>query len=562
MDGPAVSIRLRRSTPSHDAYTIYVYDRRFAALATARPSDARRWVATTRWLHGGLHLRGCLVVGLGVQWTPTRLPLHGVPPVPATLQLCVGHRCLLFHLAHADAVPEMLRRFLADPRVTFVGSGSANDRRMLWAHYGIRVARGIELRAHAGMGNASLEDMADRFLGYPGIYKPREVAMSPWHAPRLSPGQVQYACVDAYLAFRLGLLLCPVAAAVQPPRQPVPLPPRAPPPPGAQHQQRPHAFLGPAPPPRRAHPYVRPAPAAQQGPAFVRPAPPARRAFAAVRPAAPAQRAPSTARQAPPVQQRAPAHVHPAPPPPVQRRAPAVFEWSPRAFAGGSVPAVVGVDAGNTVSKVMGDGLIDESDMDSETDYDDDVGVAATNGLPFRVYASDSDDIVDSLDGFEHVKFGAFTDDEDDDCMTYGGTGSLGTADGIGSNGDDQVDEEGCNGDDQEEDEEGCDGDDLEDEEVYDGDDLEDEEGCHEYTGTGILTDDNNMDGYAEFLSNGVAIGNIEEYGHQALQYLGHSEVMLDNVEDALAQDDWYDQGVDYGCDQDDEDEFEEFCML
>jgi len=206
-----VSIRLRRSTPSHDAYTVRVYDSRFAALATVRPADARRWVATTRWLHGGLHHAGRLVVGLGVQWTPTRLPLHGAPPVPATLQLCVGHRCLLFHLAHADAVPEALRRFLADPRVTFVGSGSANDRRMLWEHYGLHVERGRELRAVSGMGNASLEDMADRFLGYTGIRKPREVAMSAWHAPRLSPDQVQYACVDAYLAFRLGLVLCPDA---------------------------------------------------------------------------------------------------------------------------------------------------------------------------------------------------------------------------------------------------------------------------------------------------------------------------------------------------------------
>ncbi|CAN6209114.1 unnamed protein product [Urochloa humidicola] len=531
MDGAAVSIRLRRSTPSHDAYTVCIYDRRFTVLATSRPADARRWVATTRWLHGGLHHEGCLIVGLGVQWTPTRLPLHGVLPVPATLQLCVGHRCLLFHLAHADAVPEMLRRFLADPRVTFVGSGSPNDRRMLWAHYGLRVARGRELRADAGMGNASLEDMADRFLGYPRIYKPREVAMSAWHAPRLLPGQVQYACVDAYLAFRLGLVLCPVAAA-QPPRQPVPLPPRAPP----FAQQRGPAFVRPAPPARRAHPYVRPAPpppvpfrqpppAQQRAPAFVRPAPPARRSPAAVRPAPPAQRAPAAARQAPPVQRRAPAHVRPAPPPPVQQRQP----WSPRAFAGGSVPAVVGVDAGNTVSKVMG-GLIHESDMDSETDYDDDVGVAATNGLPVRVYASDSDDIVDSLDGFEHVRFGAFTDDEEAD-----------TADGIDINGDDQEDAGGCNVDDQEEDEEEGHGDDLEDEEGYDGDDLEGEEGYQEYTGTGILTDDTNMNGYAELVSNEVATGSIEEYD---------GEVMLDNGDGALAQDDWYDRGVDYGCDQ------------
>jgi hypothetical protein len=500
MEGPAVSIHLRRSTPSHDAYTVRVYDRRFAALATARPADARRWVATTRWLHWTRHHEGRLVVGLGVQWTPTRLPLRGgAPPVPATLQLCVGHRCLLFHIAHADAVPEMLRRFLADPRVTFVGWGSAHDSRMLSAHYGLRVARGCELRAVAGMGNASLGDMADRFLGYPGIHKPRVVAMSAWHAPRLSPDQVQYASVDAYLSFRLGLVLCPAAAGP-------PVLHRAPPP-ARQRGQAPFVHL--------------PPPAQQRGgPALVRAPPPAQ------------QRAPAAARQAPPFQR-------------AQWFAPAAprFQWFPRAFAGGSLPAVVGVDAAITSGKLAG---LTESDMDSEIDYEGEVGATATNGLPVRLCASDSDDdgIVDSSDGFEHVRFGAFTDDEedeDDGYVSYSGTGSLVSADGQ------ENDQEG-----------GC-----------DGDDLEDEEGGHqmEYNGTGIPTDASNMDGYAaESVSQGVATTNMEEEysgGYQAFEYqLGYNEVVPDNVEDALAQDDWYDQEVDYGCDQDDEEEFEEFCLL
>ncbi|EMS63787.1 hypothetical protein TRIUR3_12476 [Triticum urartu] len=77
------------------------------------------------------------------------------------------------------------------------------------------------------MGNASVELMAQRFLGYRGISKPRDVAMSAWHAPRLSVEQVEYACVDAYLAFRLGLLLCPGGYQ---PVQRAPAFPRAPPP--------------------------------------------------------------------------------------------------------------------------------------------------------------------------------------------------------------------------------------------------------------------------------------------------------------------------------------------
>ncbi|XP_062188970.1 uncharacterized protein LOC133892302 [Phragmites australis] len=483
-----VSIRLRRSTPTHDAYTVRLANHRFAALATARPADARRWVTTTRWLHAGLLRRGRLVVGLGVQWTPTRRPLHGAPPPPATLQLCVGHRCLVFHIAQADAIPETLRRFLADPRVAFVGSGSANDRRMLWVHYGIHVASGRELRAMAGIGNASMEEMADRFLGYPGIEKPWDVAMSAWHVPRLSMEQVEYACVDAYLAFRLGVHLCPAGAA------------------GRQPQ------------------LVREAPPAQRAPVLVR-----------QRPAPPAARAPAV--------------NYAVPSPQAFCTVPRV-ECSPRAFCG---VAAVGVNAANSSSKVVDTrASITRSDTDAETDYDGDVGDTATHGLPIRAYASDSDDDDFSSDGFEHVRFGVFTDeeeDEDDGVNYYVGAGPLGVDD-VNGNGDDQEDEDDYTG--------------------YTGIgmlsvDVHDEEGNKEYTEIGILTADNNRDGSEEFVVDGVATANVEEEvdgDYQAFQYLGHSDAVFDHGEDDVhGQDDWYDQ-EDYGIDQDDDDGLEEFYLL
>uniref|UniRef100_M8CTN1 Uncharacterized protein n=1 Tax=Aegilops tauschii TaxID=37682 RepID=M8CTN1_AEGTA len=51
----------------------------------------------------------------------------------------------------AEAVPAVLYRFLADPRVVFVGYGSSYDRRMLWDHYGLDVASACDLRALTGM---------------------------------------------------------------------------------------------------------------------------------------------------------------------------------------------------------------------------------------------------------------------------------------------------------------------------------------------------------------------------------------------------------------------------
>ncbi|XP_051216474.1 uncharacterized protein [Lolium perenne] len=325
MDATPVATRLRRSIPDHDAYTVRVLDRRVAALATAHPGDARRWICKTRWLHYPLLRSARLVVGLGVQWTPVRARARADTPPPATLQLCVGHRCLVFHLAqvHPDDVPAALHRFLADPRVVFVGYGSAYDRRMLRDHYGLHVECGRDLRALTGMGNASVDLMSRRFLGYHGITKPVSVAMSAWHAPRLSVEQVEYACVDAYTAFRLGLLLCPAA----------PGPPRAPPVNVHAHPRAPATQLHRAPP--RAPPPAReivhaarlvargpvPQPHRAPGPARVLPRapPPAPRASVSV-PVLDLHRAPGPAVVFPRASPPAPrAHVRPCTPPPAPR---------------------------------------------------------------------------------------------------------------------------------------------------------------------------------------------------------------------------------------------------
>ncbi|KQJ96005.1 hypothetical protein BRADI_3g20180v3 [Brachypodium distachyon] len=87
---------------------------------------------------------------MGVQWMP---PFRG----PGTLQLCCGHRCLVFQIAQAGGcIPNVLRRFLRDyPSVVFVGYNVLSDCRALGAHYDLEVSRAAELRAVTGMGNAS-----------------------------------------------------------------------------------------------------------------------------------------------------------------------------------------------------------------------------------------------------------------------------------------------------------------------------------------------------------------------------------------------------------------------
>uniref|UniRef100_A0A0E0CIX3 3'-5' exonuclease domain-containing protein n=1 Tax=Oryza meridionalis TaxID=40149 RepID=A0A0E0CIX3_9ORYZ len=205
----AVSTRLRRSTRTHDEYVVRVGRRKVVATVTAHAGAARRWVHATRWRLGPrLRANGVATVGMGVQWTP---PFRRATVRPGTLQLCAGHRCLVLQLARTDAdadaaVPAALRRFLADERVVFVGYGVRSDCRKLEEQHGLEVARTVELRSLAGMGNTSMQRMAEEHLGWDGVTtKPRKVGTSRWDARRLSKEQVQYACVDAYLSFRLAV---------------------------------------------------------------------------------------------------------------------------------------------------------------------------------------------------------------------------------------------------------------------------------------------------------------------------------------------------------------------
>ncbi|KAF0927800.1 hypothetical protein E2562_036220 [Oryza meyeriana var. granulata] len=202
-----VSARLRRSETKHDTYVVRVGDSRVVTTVTARPAVARRWVCATRWRHRRRLRSGAgLTVGMGVQWTPPfRALAGGAEPRPGTLQLCVGHRCLVFQIAQANAVPAALGGFMADGVVAFVGYGIRSDCRKLAAHHDLQVSCTRELRAVTGMGNASMERMAERLIGVAGIKKPARVGRSKWDAPKLSKTQVKYACVDAFLSLRLGV---------------------------------------------------------------------------------------------------------------------------------------------------------------------------------------------------------------------------------------------------------------------------------------------------------------------------------------------------------------------
>ncbi|CAN6577188.1 unnamed protein product [Malus baccata var. baccata] len=194
---------------THSLYRVDFFDDYITTLVTHTPSKVKSWINKTRYLHRyRLHK---LIIGLDVEWRPSFT--NGVNNPVATLQLCVGHRCLIFQLLHTPGIPSRLFNFLADPDFTFVGVGIKDDVRKLYLEYGLAVRRFVDLRelearryGWSVQRNIGLKDMAADVLGQE-FEKPKTITMSHWDNPSLSLAQIKYACIDAFVSFEIGRAL-------------------------------------------------------------------------------------------------------------------------------------------------------------------------------------------------------------------------------------------------------------------------------------------------------------------------------------------------------------------
>ncbi|XP_014517376.1 Werner Syndrome-like exonuclease [Vigna radiata var. radiata] len=188
----------KQNCSTHQFYSLSLGGRYFNATVTASATIAKRWLDSTLYFSRKYVYRSCLVVGLGVHWTP------GPDDPPAeTLQLCIGSRCLIFQLAHANRVPSNLRTLLNNPNHTFVGFWNQSDRRKL------KLSK-FELEMHSdpldlrlfftNLAQASVEEIVMMCLGYE-VSQRRENSCSMWYEFHLSDKQVTYAAVDVYCAF-------------------------------------------------------------------------------------------------------------------------------------------------------------------------------------------------------------------------------------------------------------------------------------------------------------------------------------------------------------------------
>ncbi|KAK9724974.1 hypothetical protein RND81_05G112600 [Saponaria officinalis] len=183
---------------NHGVHTI-------STTLTTHPGTVRDWLYSVLYSHRP-HLHR-LVIGLGVQWTPYYH--HYRHSSAATLQLCVGRRCLIYHLHHSRSSPRILHRILSDRRFTFVGLWNSRDAEFLRdSVHRLEMEDGmpVDLRRHVvdddgrSMKGESIAEIAAEVIGV-DIERIEEVVRSDWEVEELSVEQVKHAAVDAFVAY-------------------------------------------------------------------------------------------------------------------------------------------------------------------------------------------------------------------------------------------------------------------------------------------------------------------------------------------------------------------------
>ncbi|XP_022633688.1 uncharacterized protein LOC106754493 isoform X1 [Vigna radiata var. radiata] len=200
---------------THNLYDVTFETHIIYTLLTSDPSLVHSWISTN------VHSRQTgLMVGLDIEWRPNTQ--RNVQNPVATLQLCFDQHCLVFQILHSPSIPPSLVSFLSDPNVTFFGVGIEDDAKKLLGDFNLRVLNIRDLRSLAAeklrdtkLNRAGIKSLGLRVLGLE-VEKPKRITRSWWDNPRLTPQQVQYAVVDAFLSYEIGRSL-----SVMTPRPPV-----------------------------------------------------------------------------------------------------------------------------------------------------------------------------------------------------------------------------------------------------------------------------------------------------------------------------------------------------
>nr|GMC86807.1 uncharacterized protein LOC109178468 [Ipomoea batatas] len=110
--------RVRQCRHSFGLHQVHFHGNNLLVTVTKRAAEVDEWV--NEILHNYCHVLHNLVVGLDIEWHPCSEGEHNPA---ATLQLCVGERCLIFLLLHKDFIPVLSLPFWLIPASPLLALG-------------------------------------------------------------------------------------------------------------------------------------------------------------------------------------------------------------------------------------------------------------------------------------------------------------------------------------------------------------------------------------------------------------------------------------------------------
>lgn len=105
-------------------------------------------------------------------------------------------------------MPDVLRSFLEDETITFVGVWNSQDKDKLERfHHQLDIWRLLDIRHYlpTWLRTSSVEEIVKECLGHEGVRKDKELCMSDWGVRKLSHDQIVLASHDVYVCCKLGV---------------------------------------------------------------------------------------------------------------------------------------------------------------------------------------------------------------------------------------------------------------------------------------------------------------------------------------------------------------------
>ncbi|KAF5745947.1 hypothetical protein HS088_TW06G00112 [Tripterygium wilfordii] len=163
------------------------------------------------WMHDSMskYTDQKIIVGFNCKWRPH--PIPSLSSKLATLQLCTDTECLILQLLYMDSISETMKNFFGDSNIIFVGIEVKETLLKLETEYGLCFKYKIDVRALAKMNfplsfseNAGLKALALHIVQLQS-WKPKNLSLNCGMEARiLGVEQVKFACVDAYVCYRIG----------------------------------------------------------------------------------------------------------------------------------------------------------------------------------------------------------------------------------------------------------------------------------------------------------------------------------------------------------------------